>query len=106
MLEPRYPPTAAAAPRMLEPTAPHDLDAAVDLSRKSANEAKAAAAAAMAAAAAAAAAANAEAARAREDSDDDAPLDLKVRHRPLWRKIIHCMFWAKSISSSYSAARL
>ena len=96
MLEPRYPPTAqgvvdspghpaslaagAAAPRLLVPTAPHDLDAAVDLSRKSETEAKAMAAAAMAAAAAAAATAEAAAAAAAGgDSDDEAPLDLKVK---------------------------
>lgn len=95
MLEPRYPPTApgvagppghpaslvagTAAPRLLVPTAPQDLDAAVDLSRKSETEAKAMAAAAMAAAAAAAAHAEAAAAAAAGDSDDEAPLDLKVQ---------------------------
>jgi SHS2 domain-containing protein len=64
---------------MLEPTAPHDFDAAVDLSRKSSSEASAAAAAAMATMAAAAHHhASAEAARAQDDSDEDAPLDLKV----------------------------
>ena len=95
MLEPRYPPTApgvagppghpaslvagTAAPRLLVPTAPQDLDAAVDLSRKSETEAKAMAAAAMAAAAAATAHAEAAAAAAAGDSDDEAPLDLKVQ---------------------------
>ena len=96
MLEPRYPPTppgaapgppghpaslvtGTAAPRLLVPTAPHDLDAAVDLSRKSETEAKAMAAAAMAAAVAAAASAEtAVSASAVGDSDDEAPLDLKV----------------------------
>ena len=95
MLEPRYPPTApgvaeppghpaslatgTAAPRLLVPTAPQDLDAAVDLSRKSETEAKAMAAAAMAAAAAAAANAEAAAAAAAGDGDFEAPLDLKVK---------------------------